>query len=87
MVSDVMRAAPTTSAVHVYVNDCDSFWERAVGAGATVKMPLADMFWGDRYGQVTDPFGNVWSIATHKEDVPPSEMASRMAAAGPPPTE
>ena len=50
---------------------------RAVAAGAKVKMPLADMFWGDRYGVVTDPFGHEWSIATHKEDLTPQEIQKR----------
>jgi PhnB protein len=50
-------------------------------AGATVTMEVADQFWGDRFGAITDPFGHVWSIATHVEDVPPEEMAERAKAA------
>jgi PhnB protein len=72
--------------IHLYVTDADAVFSRAVEAGATVKMPLADMFWGDRYGQVVDPFGHHWSIATHLEDLTIEQMQERMAAAfgGPP---
>lgn len=69
------------SSLMIYTKDVDALFERAVGAGAKVTMPVADMFWGDRYGQLEDPFGHQWAIATHKEDVPPKEMAKRMAAA------
>jgi len=67
--------------VHLYVNDADAVYNQAVKAGATPTMPLQDMFWGDRYGKLTDPFGHHWSIATHKEDVSPQECARRAAAA------
>jgi uncharacterized glyoxalase superfamily protein PhnB len=70
--------------IHLYVADCDASYAQAVAAGAKVRSPLMDMFWGDRYGQVEDPFGHRWSIATHKEDVSPEEMAKRMAALPPP---
>ena len=53
----------------MFVADVDAAFEKAVKAGAEVTMPLADMFWGDRYGRLTDPFGHCWSIATHQEDV------------------
>ena len=66
--------------IHLYVTDADATFARAVAAGATVAMPLQDMFWGDRYGKLVDPFGHHWSIATHKEDVPPEEMKRRAAA-------
>jgi PhnB protein len=68
------------------VPDVDTIYAQAVSAGATVKMPVADMFWGDRYGIVVDPFGHSWSIATHREDLTPEQMKERMAAAfgGPP---
>ena len=56
------------------VEDVDKMFDRAVKAGAKVKMPVADMFWGDRYGALTDPFGLDWSISTHLRDVPPDEM-------------
>jgi uncharacterized glyoxalase superfamily protein PhnB len=71
------------SPVHLflYVPDVDRWFKRAVEAGAAVTMPVQDMFWGDRYGQVTDPFGHTWQIATHVEDVSPEEMQRRMSAA------
>jgi PhnB protein len=81
MLSDASRQPETRASLHVYVDDCDGMFERAVAAGGTVKMPLQDMFWGDRYGLVEDPFGNTWAIATHKEDVPEDEMARRAAKA------
>jgi len=63
--------------IHLFVEDVDSAFQRAVGAGAKIVMPLMDMFWGDRYGQLRDPFGHIWSLATHKEDLSPDEMARR----------
>jgi PhnB protein len=67
----------TSVALFLYVEDVDALVQRAVDAGATLTMPVDDMFWGDRFGQVADPFGHQWQIATHKEDVPPDEMAER----------
>ncbi len=67
--------------LHLYVPDADAAFTRAVNAGCKVAMPLADQFWGDRYGQVKDPFGFTWAIATHVEDVAPEEMQARMKAA------
>ena len=67
----------TPVSLNIYTEDCDAMFKRAVAAGATVKMPLADMFWGDRYGKLTDPFGHQWGIATHKEDVSKQEMEKR----------
>lgn len=64
----------------IYVKDVDASFARAEKAGCTVQMPPTDMFWGDRYGKLVDPFGHHWSLATHKEDVSPEEMAKRMAA-------
>ena len=71
----------------LYVPDCDAVFARAVAEGATAKMPPADMFWGDRYSQVVDPFGHRWGIATHKADLTEAEVAkgrdewmSKMAA-------
>jgi len=64
----------------IYVKDVDASFARAGEAGCTVQMPPADMFWGDRYGKLADPFGHRWALATHKEDVSPEEMARRMAA-------
>ena len=64
----------------VYLNDVDASFARAAQAGCTVEMLPTDMFWGDRYGKLEDPFGHHWSLATHKEDVSPEDMAKRMAA-------
>ena len=66
-----LPASPVT--LHCYVEDVDAAYQRAVDAGATAKMPPADMFWGDRYGVLRDPFGHSWSLATHIRDVPPEE--------------
>jgi uncharacterized glyoxalase superfamily protein PhnB len=66
--------------IHLYVTDVDAAFARAVEAGAKVSMPLADMFWGDRYGKLIDPFGHHWSIAEHMEDVTPEQMQKKMAA-------
>lgn len=71
----------TPVTIHRYVEDCDAAIERAVQAGASLKMPASDMFWGDRYGVVTDPFGHVWAFATHKSDPTPEEMAKAAEAA------
>lgn len=68
--------------LHIYVTDADAVFDRAVKAGGKVLLPMTDMFWGDRYGQIEDPYGHRWSIATHKEDVSPDEMMSRMKASG-----
>jgi len=67
----------TSVSVFMYVEDVDEVVKQAVDAGATVTMEVADQFWGDRFGSVQDPFGHLWSIATHVEDVPPGEMAER----------
>lgn len=67
----------TSVSIFLYVEDVDSVVQDAVDAGATITMPVEDMFWGDRFGQVQDPFGHVWQIATHVEDVEPDEMAKR----------
>jgi PhnB protein len=66
-------------AIHLYVEDVDSLVTRAAGAGATVVRPVADQFYGDRGGKLIDPFGHVWWIATHKEDVSLEEMKARAA--------
>jgi PhnB protein len=60
--------------IHLYVNDADAAFEKATKAGATVTMPVTDMFWGDRYGKVEDPYGHHWSIATHKTEFTPEEI-------------
>jgi PhnB protein len=67
----------TTVNIFLYVNDVDTAFNQAVSAGAKVDTAVQDMFWGDRYGKVTDPFGHSWSLATHKEDVAPDEMKRR----------
>jgi len=95
--SDEMPQGPTTApspthkptgVTQLYVSDCDAVFQAAVQAGARVGMPLADMFWGDRYGVVIDPFGQVWGIATHVKDLSPEEMkkaAQEFAAKNMPP--
>ena len=64
-------------ALHLYVPDADAAWAQALAAGCTVTFPIADQFWGSRYGQVSDPFGFRWAIATHTEDLTPEEMQER----------
>jgi uncharacterized glyoxalase superfamily protein PhnB len=64
--------------LHIYVNDVDTSFDRAVKAGAQVEMPVMDQFWGDRYGRLKDPFGHKWSIATHKKDLSSDEMKKGM---------
>jgi PhnB protein len=71
-----LKGSPIT--IHLYVADADAFVQRAAAAGAKITMPVADMFWGDRYGRVEDPFGHHWSIATHVRDVTPEEMREAM---------
>lgn len=66
-----------------YTDDVDRVFNHAVAAGAKSEKPPADMFWGDRMGNIVDPFGHKWAIATHKEDVSPEEMEKRMAAGRP----
>lgn len=66
--------------IHLYVTDADATFARAIEAGATVSMPLADMFWGDRYGKLIDPFGHHWAVAEHLEDLTPQQMREKMAA-------
>jgi PhnB protein len=71
----------TSGYLFLYVPDVDQMFRRALDAGATVQMPLTDMFWGDRFGKVLDPFGHTWGLATHKEDVSPEEMGRRQREA------
>jgi uncharacterized glyoxalase superfamily protein PhnB len=70
----------TTGGIHLYVADVDATVRRAVAAGAELRMPITDMFWGDRYGKLCDPFGHEWSVATHKEDVTIEEIGRRAEA-------
>jgi PhnB protein len=71
----------TTASIFLYVPDVDVAFQRAVDAGAKATMPPADMFWGDRFGKLVDPFGHAWGMATHKEDLSPEEIRRRGAAA------
>jgi PhnB protein len=66
--------------LHLYVDDCDAWYDRALKAGATAKRPMADQFYGDRGGSVADPFGYEWWLSTHKEDLTPEEMEKRAKA-------
>ncbi|MEO8214800.1 MAG: VOC family protein [Myxococcales bacterium] len=84
MLNDAMMGAKSPKAyggspasLWLYVDDCDVLFNRAVAAGAEVSMPVADMFWGDRFGAVVDPFGHRWSLATRKEDLTPDEQDQR----------
>jgi uncharacterized glyoxalase superfamily protein PhnB len=63
-----------TGSLHIYVDDADAAFNRAVKAGATVSAPMEDAFWGDRYGKITDPFGHQWGIATRTRELSPEEM-------------
>ena len=76
-VSPTTLKGPPVS-IHLYVENADSSFQRAVNAGATPIMPLTNMFWGDRFGKVKDPYGHEWSIAQHVEDVTPQQCAERM---------
>ena len=67
--------------LQLYVPDVDAIWEKAIAAGCTATMPLSDQFWGDRYGQVRDPFGFHWALATRKEELTPAEMEERQKKA------
>lgn len=72
-----LKGSPVT--IHLYVENVDAVYDRAVKAGATPTMPVSDQFWGDRYGKLQDPFGHHWSVATHTEDVSPEECGRRCA--------
>jgi len=71
----------TTVSMHLYVEDADAVFARALEAGAKALRPLEDRFYGDRSGQFEDPFGHRWDVSTHVEDVPPEEMSKRAEAA------
>lgn len=71
----------TPVTIHMYVEDVDAAFDKAVKAGAQITMPVSDMFWGDRYGVLADPFGHAWSIASHKEDLTPEEIGKRAQGA------
>ncbi len=74
-----LKGTPVT--IHLYVPDTDVFYNRAVAAGAKAVMPPADMFWGDRYGVLEDPWGHSWSIATHQQDLTPAEIEANFKKA------
>lgn len=76
-----LKGSPVT--IHLYVADVDATVARAVEAGGRITMPVADMFWGDRYGRLEDPFGHQWSVATHTRDVSAEEIAAAMRKACP----
>jgi uncharacterized glyoxalase superfamily protein PhnB len=81
MISDRMTNEPARPTdLFLYVKKVDKVFDKAVKAGAKVLMPVADQFWGDRFGQLEDPFGNRYSIATHVEDVTPKQLKKRLAA-------
>jgi PhnB protein len=69
----------TATVLHLYTNDVDALWKRAVDAGAEVRQQLQDVFWGERYGQITDPFGHRWGLAQHLRSVPREEIADAVA--------
>ena len=73
-----LQSSPVT--IHLYVKDVDAVFNKAIAEGATSVMPVADMFWGDRYGVLRDPFGHSWSVATHIKDPTPEEMEAAMKA-------
>lgn len=75
-----LKGSPVT--LHLYVADVDAGVAQAVAAGAKLTMPVADMFWGDRYGQLEDPFGHKWALATHTRDLTPEEIQAGMAKMG-----
>lgn len=75
-----LKGSPVT--IHIYVENVDAFAAQAVAAGAKITMPIADMFWGDRYGKLEDPFGHHWSVATHQREVSPEEMQEAMKKMG-----
>ena len=90
MLADPMSQSPFKSpkqiggisgGLYVYVEDVDEVVQQVVDAGGTIGMPVETMFWGDRFGSVTDPFGHIWQIATRVEEVPPEEMAERAKTA------
>jgi PhnB protein len=81
-VGESMEGWPAHGLVaQIYVENSDALFERAVAAGASIIMPMTDMFFGSREGRVSDPFGNVWTISTLTEEVPPEEMQRRLTAA------
>jgi len=81
MLSEAIQEPVTSASMYLYVPNVDAVCQRAVAAGAEAAMPPTDMFWGDRFGRVVDPFGVRWGIATHKEDLSPQEIGRHAAQA------
>ena len=81
MLSEAIQEPATSASMYLYVPNVDAVCQRAVAAGAEAAMPPTDMFWGDRFGRVVDPFGVRWGIATHKEDLSPQEIGRHAAQA------
>jgi PhnB protein len=71
----------TATVLQINTDDADALWQRAIDAGATVQHPFADQFWGERHGQLTDPYGHRWNIAQRVREVPPDELAAAAARA------
>ena len=82
MLTDAVQEPVTSASIYLYVDNVDAVYERAIAAGAEARLPVTDMFWGDRFGSVTDPFGVRWNIATHIEEVAPDERSRRAGATG-----
>ena len=80
MLTDAIREPVTSASIYLYVDNVDAVYERAIAAGAEARMPVTDMFWGDRYCKMTDPFGHEWSIATHVQDLSPEQIATAQEA-------
>lgn len=81
VLSPLSQGGASSVTLHLYVEDVDTLWNQAVAAGATVAMPLANQFWGDRYGHLVDPFGHKWSLATHIRDLSDEEIEKAGQAA------
>jgi PhnB protein len=80
-VGSPQQVGATTVTIHLFVDDVDARIQRAAAAGAKITLPPTDLFWGDRYGRILDPFGHSWSIATHVQDLTPEEIQRNMAGA------
>jgi len=81
MLSEAMNEPPVQGSLFLYVKDVDAVYAKALEAGGTALMKPENMFWGDRFARVKDPFGNLWGMATHVEEVSPEELPKRAAAA------
>lgn len=83
----MMNNPPGSNSIHLYVENAEKVWKKAVAAGANIVIPMHHSFWGDQYGVLSDPYGQQWAVSSHIEDVPPAEMKKRMkiAFSQPPP--